>query len=456
MNRLTISIARVSTEDQAKEDRTSLATQLAENRAWADRYGYTIIDEIREEGVSVKGRFSPENPRPFWGAYSRLQRGEVDAIIFWRASSLSRDTHPMRPASVIVESREYGTGIVFADSPPPTPDDPNGAVFAFFNSLTSSTDAKNRWEATTRGVSGAFAKGRKGMGSDPLGRRWNKAKGTFDLVPEEVPVVRRILGLLANGMGATRASKQLTIEGIPTPAILKGWTFPKGTQGGWSDNMIRRVVEKGSHYATGIYERTYLGVTYTFQVEPIVDLETLERAQAQLRAGRPPIKGPTPRGLLQGRMVCGLCGAKYWTDSRPARGSGWKRGGETEAHYACGNRYRRAGRKVTCDHSPMWLARDIDPIVWKAVVRLLQTEGAASLVAARIAQLEAQIADAGPTVGRLTDELAALEVEQQRAIKLAIRVGTDIEPELDRIAKRRTEVTTALAGMNRERRELDG
>lgn len=63
-----IAIARVSSDGQAGEDKSSIDTQLDAIRTWCSDAGYTVVEEVREEGVSVSGDLNPNDARPFWAA----------------------------------------------------------------------------------------------------------------------------------------------------------------------------------------------------------------------------------------------------------------------------------------------------------------------------------------------------------------------------------------------------
>ena len=113
--RTCIAVARVSTDEQAADDRTSLDTQLAEIEAWCAREGYEVVDRVREEGVSVTGDLDPEvHPRPFWDAYERLKRAEVDAIVFMSRDRLSRSRQMHAVVGLLAQARGHGDGIRFA------------------------------------------------------------------------------------------------------------------------------------------------------------------------------------------------------------------------------------------------------------------------------------------------------------------------------------------------------
>ena len=159
-----IAVARVSSGEQAAEDKASLPEQFRAVDEWAERYDLTVVERVEEPGVSVDCPLDRDvSPRPFWRAYDRLVAGDVDAVVFWRASRFSRDENALRAGSLLEESRAYGLGVCFADQPPPDgPDGGMGQVNSFLRSWASGQDSKNRREAFKTGISAALKDHRKG------------------------------------------------------------------------------------------------------------------------------------------------------------------------------------------------------------------------------------------------------------------------------------------------------
>lgn len=87
-------------------------------------------------------------------------------------------------------------------------------------------------------------KGRIRTGKDPLWVKWDKGTQKWNLVPERVAYVRRIIDLYRTGIGVNRIAKQLTAEGH---TVVSGYLF--------------RVVKNRS--LLGEMEMTLGGTTYT-------------------------------------------------------------------------------------------------------------------------------------------------------------------------------------------------
>jgi DNA invertase Pin-like site-specific DNA recombinase len=77
--------ARVSTSDQAGEDKTSLSEQLRELKLYDERNGYEIVDEITED-VSGRKLYTPG----LNAIREMAEDGEIDAVLVYKWGRLAR------------------------------------------------------------------------------------------------------------------------------------------------------------------------------------------------------------------------------------------------------------------------------------------------------------------------------------------------------------------------------
>jgi site-specific DNA recombinase len=77
--------ARVSTEAQAADDKTSLDEQLLALRQYADTNGYEIVDEIPEE---ITGR--KQNTEGLERIRDSAETGKIDAVLVYKWNRLAR------------------------------------------------------------------------------------------------------------------------------------------------------------------------------------------------------------------------------------------------------------------------------------------------------------------------------------------------------------------------------
>ena len=183
---------------------------------------------------------------------------------------------------------------------------------------------------------------------------------------------------------------------------------------------VRGIIQREA-YATGVYTRGLEGVSYELATPPLVDLDVFARAQ-EIRAGR---SQPAPgerrstqpgmrtgeRGLVQGLIVCGLCGERVNTPSGRRRGSrsGQARG-TAEHRYRCkaALAYRRGCQL------PELIGWRVDEQVWGTIMGVIRDDATFQQAARAYAE-------------RLADEIAGLSPELRRAQRSVeeLRAGPD-------------------------------
>src|SRR5438128_5192630 len=102
---------RVSTEDQAGNDRVSLSEQEADCRLYCERQGYQVVDVFTDAGYSGATADRPSYQRMLAAVRTRA----VDVVVVWKLDRLARAYGPLeqlrdefRPAEANIEgSREH-------------------------------------------------------------------------------------------------------------------------------------------------------------------------------------------------------------------------------------------------------------------------------------------------------------------------------------------------------------
>ena len=184
--------------------------------------------------------------------------------------------------------------------------------------------------------------------------------------------------------GIVRAVFHLYVHELRSYAAIadelnaRRWPAPRG--GAWVKGTVRGIIQR-EVYATGVYVRGLEDVRYELATPPLVDRDVFARAQ-EIRAGR---SQPAPgerrstqpgmrtgeRGLVQGLIVCGLCGERVNTPSGRRRGSrsGQARG-TAEHRYRCkaALAYRRGCQL------PELIGWRVDERVWGAIMGVIRDD----------------------------------------------------------------------------------
>lgn len=103
-----VAYARVSTESQAADDKTSLSEQLLAIRKYAERHGYAIIDEIAED---ISGR--KQDTEGLEKIRDLAETGKIAAVLVHKWNRMARTV--ARFESLILEMKLAGVDIVSLD-----------------------------------------------------------------------------------------------------------------------------------------------------------------------------------------------------------------------------------------------------------------------------------------------------------------------------------------------------
>lgn len=251
--------ARVSTDEQARSG-YSLGGQLEELREFANSQGYRVIEEIEDRGEK---RWTLNRP-----GVERIKelcaRGSVDTVIAWRWDRFGESPWP---EVLAIELEEYGVALRSLD------DGGEGEDAEILRALRGAMAKKERRRTAERSRMGMFAKARRGeisgsafsprYGFRYVNNERGKAVG-YEVDPEKMQHVRRILTMLAEGESVHGVQRMLEQDGIPAP----------GGGPRWSRTTIRNVA----------VEDAYLPRTYE-ELEEMVSADVLGRLDPEKEYG---------------------------------------------------------------------------------------------------------------------------------------------------------------------------
>lgn len=294
---------RVSTEDQARGE--SPANHRARAEQYAALKGWEVVEIYDLSGVSGKAVLEhPEARRML----DDVRSGRIRALVLSKLARLGRNVRELLAISDTF--RECGADLVFIEESIDTGSPAGRMLFTVLGALAE----WEREEISARVAASVpirASRGRPIGGIGPYGFRW--VDGRLEHHPDEVPVVRRLFEVfLGPGHGRLRTTAdRLNAEGY------------RARRGPWSDSSVRRVLTDPA--AVGMRRANYSksngdGRSWrrkpesewvVVPVEPIIEKETWDRAQALLREyeTRYPRRPKQPRYLFSGLLSCG-CGAR--------------------------------------------------------------------------------------------------------------------------------------------------
>ena len=370
--------ARVSTKDQAREERVSIPDQIKWAKEEIEKNGWQLVKEpYIEPGIS--GEEEIEN-RP---ALSQLFRDalnkEFDVILFYHSSRLAREPDiGLRFIRLVGRQRIQ----VYIRNVPIQPVESEEFEYdknylqMFMNAFAFVADKKeniDRIERFRTGIEGRLQKG-YAVKPPPYGYRVRHIIGEDGKVidkireidPEEAQIVRKIFKLYLDGKSFFAIAKYLNRKGFRT---RKGALWTSTSIGGIIKNPFytgkicynKEVVDKSQKGDTGRYKRIRNSSTQWRVVsgkhEPIINMKTFDRAQQicvkKVNKGR----AVASKRLLSGLVKCGYCG--YSMVSEGSWGGGY---------YVCGQHHQNG----SCQRNGKFLVKKLEEIILDGLQSLCQ------------------------------------------------------------------------------------
>jgi DNA invertase Pin-like site-specific DNA recombinase len=301
--------------------RGSIPTQLADAKAMAEREGFQVVEEYRDEAKSAyKGNRGPDLAAAKAHAANLASHGHEAAIFVQHSDRIARGDGVN--ASQLIQhvwdaQREgYALRSVQDDS---TFTEQSG-LMAFVMGIRNHDDSKRKSAAVAAGKRRAAQRGEAHGGWRPYGYRYGRwregeQQGLL-IIPEEAEVVRRIYREWRQGRPQKDIARGLNADSVPAQRASL-----------WGQSSIGRMLRNPVYVAL----REVDGELIPADHDPILPLDEWEEAQRRLaprgskkRSGR-----PAPGFLLRGLLFCGECGEAMHTDR-----------GRTSKRYVCYTRER--------------------------------------------------------------------------------------------------------------------
>ncbi len=401
---------RVSTQDQAADDRTSIDDQLRRGHETCARHGWAVVDSYIE---SISGESFDERPQ-VRRMLDDAETGRIDAIVVSRLDRLARgdlafaqifDRLDRAEVAVVVDGRIY------------EPDNLDSLLTRGISSVVASHDKK----ALVRRMAGAaYATARAGgwpAGTVPFGYRlrWphdgtgrRTGKAVVEINDDEAATLRTIVRLILDGHSTGAVCRQLNSRGLQ-PRKAARWE-PRRLHKLLRDRKITGLVVYGKPTETSTRTpsqrrgRTKLrkdgspryGQPVEIQLPEIISITQYEEVQRQLdrraRGPQTPRKGRT-YALSGATSLCGRTLIGHY-QSKIAR-----------------RQYRCSGSKIPENRCGCSLidANLLEARVWRRLIEFLSDAERTEAVAERFTSASAR--------NRADDEQALADVERKIEVK---------------------------------------
>jgi site-specific DNA recombinase len=397
--------ARVSTDEQARSG-YSLAQQLEALREYVAREGYQVLEEVADPGQSGASLERPGMDR----VRDLVAAGGVSVVL-----AQDRDRFAREPAYHYLlrrEFEEHGTKIRALNDR--GDDSPEGELT---DGILDQLGKYERAKTAERSRRGKLRKAREGKiiannGVD-YGFRYNEARDGYEIDTETMPVVRRIFGMVADGLSLNAVAERLTRQGVALPYsryrgvrrwnvtfirdciigddVYRPHTFdeisklvrsevasrldPEKCYGIWWFNRRRSTTTQISVPDRNGGRRYKQRVRYVIRPReewiavPVPDSSVprgiVDAARRAIKHNRAPSNAGRRFWELSGGFVrCGLCGhvMDSHTTANPGR--------PVYFYYACRTRYKKGVE--ACSNGRYLAAARVEALVWEGVTSLLK------------------------------------------------------------------------------------
>ena len=395
-----ITYSRVSGEEQARKG-YSLPDQRAALARWCEEEGYTIIEEMADEGWSGAYLERPGLDR----VRDLVAAGGVDAVVVLFRDRLARGVHAGLLAD---EFREHGCRLIALNAQ--VDDSPEGelqgGLLDLFAAYERSVFRRRAQRGLTRRVKqGAVIRGPK----PPYGFRFTADGKGLVVCEEEMRRVCWILRETAAGTSAGSLVRELEAEGIPSPSGLSRWNKKTVADFLASDLYlphaasevaplvepeVAATLEEGRVYGLWHYhrrrtrswtEREEGEYRHRRSVEHLprevwlvvpVDITgaSVERAVVERarEVAKDRYKKPSTAGgrfwELRGIARCGECGSVLSPHTTTRRRKDGSRA--ANPYYECRRKWNTGGDR-DCDHTRSYPAAGLEELVWDKIFGLI-------------------------------------------------------------------------------------
>lgn len=285
-----IAYIRVSKE---RDDMTSPEIQRASIDAYCKHVGHTVVEYI--EDIDRTGRLWKR--RQIEHAVQRIEKREVDVIVVWRISRVSRNMTDW----VLAVDRVEGVGGHIESATEHFDNTATGGFARGQMALIADYESKRIGETWKETHARRITHGLTPTGAAQFG--YAKSKGGYTPDPETGPVLRQLyLGFLS-GKGMVALSHLSAAHGGPSTSAGVRYLLDRGFGAGYL--MSHGELVKGSQ-------------------EPVISEQEWKRYQAQRRQRSKRPRAESSRYPFSGLVYC-ECGARMSGNRSPDRRTGEKR-----------------------------------------------------------------------------------------------------------------------------------
>lgn len=276
--------ARYSSSNQREE---SIAGQLRDCHAYAERNGYTIINEYTDSALTGRSDQRPAFQKMISDSESRT----FETVIVWKLDRFARNRYD----SAMYRNKLKKNGVRIVSAMENISDSPEGIILEGLMESLAEYYSANLAENVKRGLYDSALE-RKILGQPTFGYK-RGTDGKYEIDPETAPIIQRVFQEYSRGVPYMQIVADLNRDGLKT---IKGKPFNK--------NSLWRMLQNKKYI--GVYR--YKDIIDPNGIPPIIEKELFDKVQAELKV-RSKTKIRVDQNsdqsfILAGYLYCGECG----------------------------------------------------------------------------------------------------------------------------------------------------
>lgn len=403
--------ARYSSLNQREE---SIAGQIRDCKAYADRNGYTVIREYTDSALTGRTDRRPG----FQQMIADAEKHDFQIVIVWKLDRFARNRYD----SAMYRNKLKKHGVRLYSAMENITDSPEGIILEGLMESLAEYYSANLGENVKRGMYDSALQHK--VLSSPCFGYHRGSDGKYEIDPEQAPIVRDIFTAFNAGETKTEIIDRLNRQGIKTRQKKP-----------FNKNSLRNILTNEKYI--GIYR--YKDIYDPNGIPPIVDVDLFNSVQSKLEYSSKHRKTHCQEQpyILTSILFCGHCGAAMTGES--VRSSN----GNTYRYYTCVN---TKGRIHTCGKQRVpkdLIEREVMRIVNDEILTDEKIEELAHLVvesqktdtrANEIKNMEQNLKQIDVKIGRLT-----------RSIETAETIPHAITNRIAELEKEKTDLTANIA-----------
>ena len=328
--------ARVSSEKQAEKD-LSIKAQIKELRRYAEKHGFDIVNIYIDEAKSARTANRPAFQDMI--SLAKQKNPPFKAVLVWKLSRFARN----REDSILYKSLLKKKGIQLISINERIEDSPSGKMLEGMLEVVDEFYSNNLASDTMRGMKENASRGYLNGGSVTFGYKPKKInvngnlKTTYELDPNNAPIVRKVFDLCLNVEGAKEISKIIN-DNYPSKRV-------------WSRNSILNLLHNERYTGSLIWnKRNSEEIVRVKNCHPkIVSYEEFNKVKSLIHKRKPNITHPrvvSSKNILNGLIYCSSCG-KLFTSYSAKSGK--------FHYYICQTRFK-SGTNI-CSQKPLSISK---------------------------------------------------------------------------------------------------